>query len=149
MEGLATKILGLVVAGKHNEAARVFLKETRTTINIKFLKNGANTASDQKENISRDIYSVTIMRGAKKYSYKLGTSIRSAGVGGIPTEYAILSRMQKENPGNFHDFCRDFGYDKDSRSAFETYNSVKKEYGAIIELFPAGSMEFEALCYIN
>jgi hypothetical protein len=45
-----------------------------------------------------------------------------------PSEYSILSCLTKYDPGSFEDFCNEFGYDEDSRTAERTYNAVVKEW---------------------
>ena len=46
--------------------------------------------------------------------------------GEAPTDYDILACLAKYNPGTLEDFCLEFGYDIDSKSAEKTYLAVKK-----------------------
>ena len=48
--------------------------------------------------------------------------------GKIPTDYDILTCLTKYNPGTLQDFCSEFGYDTDSKSAEKTYLAVKEEW---------------------
>ena len=45
-----------------------------------------------------------------------------------PTEYDILSCLTKYNPVTLEDFCSEFGYSTDSKSAEKIYLSVKEEW---------------------
>jgi hypothetical protein len=49
--------------------------------------------------------------------------------------YDLLACIQKYDVGTFHDFCGDFGYDEDSRSAKQVYVSVCKEYQKVRKFF--------------
>jgi hypothetical protein len=53
----------------------------------------------------------------------------------VPRLYDILAGITKSDPGTFSDFCGDFGYDEDSRKAFETYLAVQKEWEGVQLLF--------------
>jgi hypothetical protein len=39
-----------------------------------------------------------------------------------------LACLTKYDPGSFEDFCNEFGYKEDSRTAERTYNAVVKEW---------------------
>ena len=52
-----------------------------------------------------------------------------------PTNYDILACLQKYEVGTFENFCGDFGYDTDSRKAFETYIAVQKEFEGVKKVF--------------
>lgn len=63
--------------------------------------------------------------------------------GTLPTEYDFLACLQKYEVGTFEDFCNEFGYDTDSRSAKKTYKAVKKEFGKVCKIWT--DEEIEAL----
>jgi len=52
-----------------------------------------------------------------------------------PTDYTILSCVEKHDPGTFDDFCAEYGYDNDSIKARETYFAVQKQWSGIRGLF--------------
>lgn len=52
-----------------------------------------------------------------------------------PTFYDVLTSLQKYDVNTFENFCGDFGYDTDSRTAERTYKAVKKEFKAVERLF--------------
>lgn len=58
-----------------------------------------------------------------------------------PTVYDVLACMTKYDPGTFEDFCNEFGYDEDSRTAERIYFAVQKEYSQLSRLFSADQME--------
>ncbi|MCR4331052.1 MAG: hypothetical protein NUV49_04215 [Patescibacteria group bacterium] len=58
-----------------------------------------------------------------------------------PSAYDVLAAIQKNDPGTFHDFCMDFGYDEDSRRAEKTYEAVKEEYTQLSRLFTDSELE--------
>lgn len=58
-----------------------------------------------------------------------------------PTAYEILACLTKYDPGTFEDFCSEFGCDLDSRKAFKTYKSVRREWKNIELLFTDEQIE--------
>lgn len=67
--------------------------------------------------------------------------------GEAPTLYDVLTCLQKYEVGTFEDFCSDFGYDNDSRTAKKTYKAVVKEYDKMCSLF--SNDELEVLQHIS
>lgn len=61
--------------------------------------------------------------------------------GTLPTAYDILACLTKYDPGTFEDFCDNFGYDRDSRSAKKTYKAVVKEWNNVSKLFNDSEIE--------
>lgn len=94
---------------------------------------------------ARWVFKMVISRDKKRYTFTFGQSIAAADA--EPTIYDILTCLTKYDPGSFEDFCSDFGYDEDSRSAEKTYKDVVKEYKAMRRLFT--EEELEVLSYIN
>lgn len=64
-----------------------------------------------------------------------------------PTAYDILACLEKYEVGTFEDFCDNFGYDLDSRSAKKTYKAVLKEYKNVCKIW--NESELEQLQEIN
>jgi hypothetical protein len=60
-----------------------------------------------------------------------------------PTAYGVLACLTKYDPGTFEDFCSEFGYNEDSRTAERTYRAVLDEWMNISILF--SDSEIEAL----
>lgn len=59
----------------------------------------------------------------------------------VPNEYDVLVCLQKYDVGTFEDFCLDFGYDEDSRTAERIYIAVIKEYKDLTRIFTEEQME--------
>jgi hypothetical protein len=92
---------------------------------------------DDKE--SRYVFKMKLTRNGKSYTFTFGQSIASGGE--EPRIYDILSCMTKYDPGDFENFCSDFGYDTDSRTAERTYKAVCKEWEAMQRLFEPEVLE--------
>jgi len=60
-----------------------------------------------------------------------------------PSEYGVLSCLQKYDVGTFENFCADFGYDVDSRKAEKIYKAVCEEYKNLCTIF--SDVEIEEL----
>lgn len=61
--------------------------------------------------------------------------------GTAPTAYDVLACITKYNPGEFEDFCADYGYDTDSRKAKKVYKAVVKEWLKVSAMFNAEELE--------
>lgn len=48
-----------------------------------------------------------------------------------PNSYDVLACLTKYDPMDFENFCSEFGYDTDSRSAKKTYKAVVKEFAMV------------------
>lgn len=59
----------------------------------------------------------------------------------IPTAYGVLACLTKYDPYSLEDFCSEFGYDLDSKSAEKTYNSVVGEYKNVAMLWNEEEIE--------
>ena len=59
----------------------------------------------------------------------------------IPTEYDILSCVEKYSYDSFSDFCSEFGYSTDSISARETFLACGEEYAGLRRIFTEEQME--------
>lgn len=58
-----------------------------------------------------------------------------------PNEYDVLTCLQKYDVGTFENFCGEFGYDTDSRTAEKTYNAVCNEYKQLCAIFSDDEIE--------
>lgn len=94
---------------------------------------------------SRYVFKITLKKGGKQYTFNFGQSIAEGS--NEPTLYDVLACLTKYDVGTFENFCSDFGYDEDSRTAEKTYKAVLKEWQAMERLF--NSEELELLQLIN
>jgi hypothetical protein len=60
--------------------------------------------------------------------YQSGGQQLTLKKGKTPTEYDILACLIKSDPGSLEDFCSNFGYDADSKTAEEIYEAIKQEW---------------------
>lgn len=65
----------------------------------------------------------------------------------FPTAYSILACLTKYDVGSFEDFCSEFGYDEDSKSAEKIYRAVCDEYTNVCKIW--SDDEIETLQEIN
>lgn len=59
----------------------------------------------------------------------------------VPSVYDVLACLTKYDPGTFEDFCCEYGYDEDSRTAERIYFAVQKEYTQLARLFTPDEMD--------
>lgn len=58
-----------------------------------------------------------------------------------PTCYDVLTCLTKYEPGTFEDFCSEYGYDEDSRTAERIYIAVQKEFANLKRIFDPEQLE--------
>lgn len=58
-----------------------------------------------------------------------------------PTPCDVLSCLEKYPVDSFEDFCANYGYDEDSRSAYKIYEAVKDEWQNIAMLYNDEELE--------
>lgn len=78
---------------------------------------------------------------------KAGVKLKELKDDAVPNAYDILACLQKYDVGTFEDFCSEFGYDEDSRTAERIYIAVIKEYKDLTRIFTKEQME--ELCEIQ
>ena len=81
----------------------------------------------------RYVFKLRLSRNGKKYTFTFGQSINEGAT--PPNMYDVLSCITKSDPETFENFCSEFSYDTDSRTAERTYKVVCKEYAATVRLF--------------
>lgn len=64
-----------------------------------------------------------------------------------PSEYSVLACLTKFDPGSFEDFCSEYGYDSDSKTADRVYAAVKEEWLNVCRIW--SDSEIEELCEIQ
>jgi hypothetical protein len=138
----------------YQKQANDFMAKTGTKFNAELIGHDKYFDDDK---YSRDIYKITLERNGKKYSFHFGQSVANSkgpeyekklnNAQGFmeqvkikkqvkaPSAYDVLSCVTKNDPGTFDDFCSDFGYDTDSRTAEKIYFDVQKEWKEINKMF--------------
>lgn len=82
---------------------------------------------------SRWVYKMRLERNGESYMFTFGQSIEARDT--VPSYYDVLASLTKSDPYDFDNFCDEYGYNRDSRSAYKTYQAVQKEYNAVERLF--------------
>lgn len=121
------------------QQAEDFLKSANTTMSIDFYGLAINRLWKEKE--TRPLYNVTITTPRGSYSFNFWDSFYNKEHKKKPNAYDVLACMTKYNPGTFSNFCSDFGYDEDSRTAEHIYFAVQEEYSNLCRIFTAEQME--------
>jgi hypothetical protein len=124
---------------KYVKQAKDFLKETNSTLKIKYYDYGTMPNWNDKE--KRDIYKCTLKRDNKQFTITFRNSVFNTQNGIVPNEYDVLACLQKYEVGNFENFCSEFGYSDDSISALKTYKACKKEYENLLRLYNENELE--------
>ena len=152
---------------EYEKQAQDFLDKTGTGFKADYVDYKEHFEGDTDK---RDVYLITLTRGRRSFSFKFGQSINASGAWwkygdyrkGVskkrsfpygdwdknknfkaPGAYDVLSCLTKYDPGDFKEFCGDFGYDTDSKKAEKTYQAVKNEYTQLSVLF--SDSEFEEM----
>ena len=81
----------------------------------------------------RYVFKCRLTRAGKSYTFTFGQSLADGSK--EPTLYDILACLTKYDPESFENFCSEYGYDSDSRTAERTYKAVCKEFAGVDRLF--------------
>lgn len=72
---------------------------------------------------------------------KVRKELKEKKAAAIPSAYDVLACLIKYDPGTFEEFCCEFGYNEDSRTAERIYVAVIKEYKQLERIFTAEQIE--------
>ena len=110
---------------EYEQQAKGFLEKHNLSFGAEFKEYGRYFKGDTQE---RAIYRISIKRknNGRSITFKFGQSI--AGAGEKPTAYDILACISGDItcPYDFGEFCLEYGYDEDSRTAERTFNGASK-----------------------
>jgi hypothetical protein len=120
----------------YQQQAIDFLNATSTSFTANYKEHNYYFDGDKD---TRDIYIIVLKNKLHRYRFTFGQSISNTGT--APTAYDVLASLTKYEVGSFEDFCGDYGYDTDSRSAYKTYKAVLKEWKNIERLFSSEQIE--------
>jgi len=76
MKTLSTQIENLIDDSQYNEAVNIIKESFNLEFKAEFLENNYHFQGDKDK---RDIYNITLKRGARKYTFKFGQSINNSG----------------------------------------------------------------------
>lgn len=74
-------------------------------------------------------------------SFKAKKELKEKKAAAVPNAYAVLTCLTKYDPGTFENFCLDYGYDEDSRTALNIYLAVSNEWESLSRIFTAEQIE--------
>ena len=109
----------------------------------------------------RNRYRVTVSRDGKRFTYTFYNSLHDYATNKRPTvnkpsEYDVLSCVEKFDIGSFEDFCSEFGYEEGceddkgryrrNAKAYKIYKAVVKEYIGIDRVFGNDIGELAEIC---
>lgn len=137
-----------------------FLQKTHAEMKIEYVGLAVNKEWKEKE--KRCLYKITLTSPRGSMIFDFWDSIRNTEIRtmpfdsfnvqankelaakkkvAVPSVYDVLACLQKCDPGTFEDFCSDYGYDEDSRTAERVYFAVQKEYTQLARLFTPDEMD--------
>ena len=140
--------------------ATEFLQKTYAEMKIEYVGLAVNKEWKEKE--KRCLYEITLTSPRGSMDFNFWDSIRNTKIrtmpfdlynvqankelaakkkAAVPSVYDVLACLTKCDPGTFEDFCSDYGYDEDSRTAERVYFAVQKEYAQLTRLFTPDQME--------
>lgn len=100
------------------------------------------TINKRKVNIDRkDIATKDLKFKIKMKDHSFMPQIDTIHYPIAPTTYDVLASLTKCDIGTFENFCSEFGYDTDSKTAEKTYLAVKNEYNQLCALFTDAEIE--------
>lgn len=137
-----SKVVGVIegakIVNEYTKQALDFLSATKTNLTITFKKRGA---MQWDKGVERDIYRCKLKNKTGSFSFDFGQSINGSNKNELPTEYDVLTCLTKYDPESFEDFCANYGYDEDSRTAERVYKAVVKEFNNMQRLFTSDELE--------
>jgi hypothetical protein len=116
---------------------------TKNNIKLSFIGEPEYKKHFADDKGCRYVFKCKLSRKGKNYTFSFGQSINAGAE--EPIMYDILSCLQKYDVGSFEDFCSEFGYDTDSRTAERVYKAVCKEFEAVDRLFNDIIDEFQEI----
>ena len=120
--------------------AKDFLESCSATMEITY--TGMELNSNWKDNELRNTYFATITTPRGTMKVKFWDSVYNTERGIKPTEYDILTCLEKYDVGTFEDFVNEFGYEPDNlRCAKRIYKAVIHEYQDLCRCFTEEQLE--------
>ena len=130
---------------EYDERAEEFLKRHDLGFGATYKNTGAYFEDDGERGDSRDIYQIRIKRRNNGHSitFNFGQSIADTEKGRKPGAYSILASLSSDIycPCDFDEFCREYGYDEDSRTAERIFKKSSKFAERLNNFFGEGEKE--------
>lgn len=120
----------------YQQQAEDFLRKSGVKMTVSYFGYGRHFEGDT---YSRYRYRVTFSRNGQRMQIIFGQSVMAGET--EPTAYDVLSCIQKHDAGTLEDFCHEFGYSEDSRTAERIYRAVCKEFAGVERVFSGDEIE--------
>jgi hypothetical protein len=127
----------------YREQADKFLKDNGIGFAAKLGKDKCPIWCENKH-IHGDHYRVTFYRlGDKRsrWTFSFWNSLNDKEKGITPTAYDAITALEKNEPGDFMEFCDEYGYDWDSIRAKATWRAVVREWAKLQAFFNPDEIE--------
>ena len=126
----------LAEQGLYNKAAYKVAEELGLKMKILGSEYKLHFADDKQK---RYVFKIKLIKGGKQYTFEFGQSLSEGN--NEPTLYSVLACLTKYDPESFEDFCCNYGYDNDSRTAEKIYKAVVKEFKNMQRLFTSEELD--------
>lgn len=114
----------------YTELANKFLADTHTTMVVGEPAYKRHFSGDTQ---CRYVFPVKFTRRGKTMSLRFGQSLAAGCT--EPTAYDVLSCLTKYEPGEYADFCSEFGYNPEHRESGVVYRAVCREWAGVERLW--------------
>jgi len=134
---------------EYTKQAKEFMKKTGVQIDMQQIRPNLAFrplwATDGKVQHGLE-YRVSIYKidGSADYRFTFWDSIHNAETNKRPTVYDILASLNPTHATSFDEFCDEYGYDRDSIKALETWKEVEEESKALHKLFTEKELDMLA-----
>ena len=127
---------------EYDQQAEEFLKEHNLGFGATYKECGRYFEGDTAE---RNIYRIRIRRNNNGHSitFNFGQSIADTENWEKPTAYSVLACLSSDItcPYDFEEFCGEYGYDEDSRTAERIFKKTSKFAERLNNFFREGEKE--------
>jgi hypothetical protein len=121
---------------EYQQSAIKFLKDHDVKVTIGDPTFGLHFDDDTK---GRYIFPCRLQRSRNSYSFKFGQSIAEGS--NKPSVYDILTCLLRTDPGDFQEFCDEYGYNVEDKEHRKLYKRVIKEYEGMSRLFSEDELD--------
>lgn len=131
---------------EYEQQAQTFLNSSGTEMKIRKTGVVEGFPFSPEDRMPHDRYSVTLIRGDKKYTFPFYDSYMNHVKSKCPKPYDILACLcSYEVPENMWEFGREFGYEVKDEESYNclrrTWQECRKQYKKLMELFGPYFME--------
>lgn len=133
---------GKNMSNEYTKQAKEFLAKHNATMTIEFEEQVYNPWGDYA---NHNAYNVTIERNGDSFTINFNDSAYNTGRGIKPTEYDILTTIEKYGYESYKEFCEECCYEGGEES-LAIYQAVQEEYENVERLFGDCMEELREIC---